>query len=756
MPDGDIGLIEALPASPAPKLRKKLVADLFCGAGGTSEGAKRAFAAAGLTMELVCLNHWDLAIQTHQRNHPEARHFCADVESSKPEEIVPEGYLDLLLASPTCTFHSRARGGKPVHDQQRMDPWHVVRWCTTLRVRRLMIENVPEFVAWGPCDPQTGRPIKSREGEYFRAWIKALRAIGMRVDWRIVNFADHGDATTRQRFILKGRSDGKPPRWAVARYAQASRAGLLGLQPWRSAREIIDWTDKGRCVFDRPVPLRPNTLRRIRIGAARYFGPLAAPYIAALDVELVRSIARWGDKSVKIERGAAAVSDAAQPFMVELRGTGTAQPIDAPIPTLTAQGMHLAMAQPFLVPQFGERPGQAPRTHAVDSPLPTVTGHGAGALAEPFLVPQSSHPAVRSADLPLPTMVTHGKPAVVLAEPEPFLVNRHGESGGARVASVDHPVPTVTTRGAGYVAEASAEPFVLGQHGGAVARPVAQPLPTIATGGAIALVQPAVINLKGWSDARSADDPVPTMTAQVAHLAVVEAVVFPVNQADGRARGIAPVSAPLPTLLTRDSLGLAEPMLMQVDQTGSNGAQVRPVSEPLFTQTTVQAQAMAEPVVLQVAHAGPDGRVLPATEPIPAITGKRGLGMAEPFIQPYYATGVASPVDEPLETVTTKARFGLAEASPEAAAADAGGELAVLAAARRLVMIDGSLHVLKLPFRMLKNRELARAMSFSDGEVEYEFCGTGEQVTKQIGNAVPCRGAAAEISALMDLDEVAA
>ncbi|TSD89085.1 DNA methyltransferase [Mycobacterium sp. KBS0706] len=756
MPDGDFRTDDLLPASAAPKLRKKMVADLFCGAGGTSTGAKKAFQLAGLEMILTCVNHWPIAIETHQRNHPEARHYCTDLESAKPEVLVPEGYLDLLLASPTCTFHSRARGGKPVNDQQRMDPWIIVRWCTTLRVRRLLIENVPEFVDWGPCDLKTGRPIPSRKGEYFRAWLKALRAVGMRMDWRIENCADHGDATTRSRFFAMGRSDGRRIRWPQPSHAPASRAVLLGLKPWRSAREIIDWSDKGRCVFERAVPLRPNTLRRTRIGAERFFGPLAPAYMAALDVEIERSIARWGDKAVKVERGpAAGAAGHAGPCLVELRGTGTAQPVDAPIPSLTSQGTHLALAMPFLVPQFGERPGQAPRTHAIDAPLPTVTSHGAGALAEPFLVPKSSAPPVRPADEPLPTMTNHGKPAVVSAEAQPFLLNRHGENGSDRVASVDEPMPTVTTRGAGYVAESVPEPFVLGQHGGAVARPVAQPLPTIAMDGAIALVEPTLVNLKGGSDARSIDEPTPTITAQVPHLAVAEPVVFPVNQSGGRARGIAPASEPLPTLLTRDSLAVAEPVIVQLDQQGGGGAGVRSAAEPLRTITTVQAQAMAEPVLLQVAHAGQDGRVQPIGEPIPSVTGKRGMGLVEPFVQPYYATGVASPVDEPLETVTTKARFGLAEAAPEAVA-DADAELRRLAAVRRLVLIDGVLHVLKLPFRMLKNPELARATSFSDEETEYEFCGTGEQVTKQIGNAVPVRTARALIGALMDIDEVAA
>lgn len=60
--------------------RKILVVDLLCGAGGSSTGCERALAELGLEMELVCVNHWPTAIDTHQRNHPEARHYRIYVE----------------------------------------------------------------------------------------------------------------------------------------------------------------------------------------------------------------------------------------------------------------------------------------------------------------------------------------------------------------------------------------------------------------------------------------------------------------------------------------------------------------------------------------------------------------------------------------------------------------------------------------------------------------------------------------------------
>jgi DNA (cytosine-5)-methyltransferase 1 len=80
--------------------RRILVADLLCGAGGSSTGCTRALRELGLEMELVCVNHWPVAIETHRKNHPEARHYVQDISAVRPHLVVPEGYLDLLMASP--------------------------------------------------------------------------------------------------------------------------------------------------------------------------------------------------------------------------------------------------------------------------------------------------------------------------------------------------------------------------------------------------------------------------------------------------------------------------------------------------------------------------------------------------------------------------------------------------------------------------------------------------------------------------------
>lgn len=394
-----------LPTVPAVRPRKILVADLFCGAGGSSTGAKRALRDLGYEMDLVCVNHWSTAVDTHTRNHPEARHYCQDVSTVKPHLVVPEGKLDLLMASPTCTFHSRARGGKPISDQQRMDPWHIVAWLTELRVKRLIIENVPEFLRWGPVNPQTHRPVKSREGEYFVRWVETIKSLGFKVDFRVLNCANYGDATTRARFFLIARNDGQPLRWPEATHAKKGKVeGLFdhGLHPWRAAREVIDWSIKGQSIFTRKRPLSPKTLERIYAGAVKFGWP--EPFLVVLRNHMdAQSTAKnngplvvepmiapyygsgSGETCRDIEHPVPTVTTKSRFGLVmpitHTRDTSNrSRSVDEPLPTVTgANRGELA----FIAAQFGERPGQSPRVHDVNAPVPTICAEGRVQLVEP-------------------------------------------------------------------------------------------------------------------------------------------------------------------------------------------------------------------------------------------------------------------------------------------------------------------------------------------------------------------------------------
>jgi len=391
-----------------------LIADLFCGAGGTSSGAVAALTRLGIPHELVCVNHWPVAIETHAANHPEARHHCVDISTARPELIVPEGRLDLLMASPTCTHHSRARAGKPTGDQQRMDPWCIVTWCTSLRVDRICIENVPEFMEWGPVDDSTGKPDPARKGEYYIAWCAALRAIGFDLEVRILNCADYGDATTRRRFFLLGSRVG-PVRWPSPSHAPRDRADSLGLLPWRPAREIIDWSVPSESIFTRKKPLSPNTLKRIAHGLVKYSGASAEPFLIVLRNH---AASRGLDLPLPTVTTSGNHVGLVQPMVLGQHGGSTARPVDQPVPTIATLGAQ-SLIQPFMTPIFGDRTGQQPRVLNIDDPAPTVPGNGAAGLVEPLLAPyygSGSGQTAKPVSEPMDTVTT--KDRFGLIEPD--------------------------------------------------------------------------------------------------------------------------------------------------------------------------------------------------------------------------------------------------------------------------------------------------------------------------------------------------
>lgn len=112
------------------------IADLFCGAGGTSAGAIKAAEECGYDVELTAVNHWNVAVATHLANHPTARHLCTGIDDINPRDLYGQGELDVLWASPECTHHSVARGGKPINEQSRATAWCVVRWAEAIQPRR--------------------------------------------------------------------------------------------------------------------------------------------------------------------------------------------------------------------------------------------------------------------------------------------------------------------------------------------------------------------------------------------------------------------------------------------------------------------------------------------------------------------------------------------------------------------------------------------------------------------------------------------
>ena len=119
------------------------------------------------------------------------------------------------------------------------------------------------------------------EGRGFNLWYREIKASGYSVEMEVLNAADYGAATSRERLIVQAvrKSSGSRIVWPEPTHTR--EPGLLSgsYRPWRSAAEIIDWSIPGESIFDRKKPLCTNTLRRIEAGIRKYWGAWSEPFI---------------------------------------------------------------------------------------------------------------------------------------------------------------------------------------------------------------------------------------------------------------------------------------------------------------------------------------------------------------------------------------------------------------------------------------------------------------------------------------------
>lgn len=418
--------------------------DLFCGAGGLSTGLALACERHDVDVQLVAVNHWGPAIETHKRNHPDAEHYNAKVEAIEPRSVVDDGSeVRLLAGGPQCTHFSTARGGKPVDEQKRASPWHVLDWVAKLQPENVLLENVPEFESWGPV--LDGEP--TRNGQFFEAWIETFRGLGYSVAWRTLNTADYGDPTSRKRLFIVARKD-LQPEWPEPTH---HRDGAGDREPWRPAADIVNWSDRGESIWARDRPLVENTMARIADGIQRHADDALAPFAEVIADLGAEDVAAMQDDLVPIGEVSDAVKQRDEPFLV---GPSGSEPVAADGGTVAGGSADdgrptddRALCVPFLLGQHG---GSVAR--AVDEqPCQTVATRGAIQLIEPetFVLPRNgrarglhSNPAYDPDERPL-HVVTASNHDGHLVTSEPFLVTYNGQSTSE---SVRDPLPTVTTR----------------------------------------------------------------------------------------------------------------------------------------------------------------------------------------------------------------------------------------------------------------------------------------------------------------------
>lgn len=455
-----------------------LIVDLFAGGGGASTGLAWAL---GRDPD-IAINHDAEALAMHRANHPHTRHMQNDITRVLPLEATGGHPVAILHASPDCTHFSKAKGGKPKSQYIRDLAWVVIRWAEDTHPNLITLENVEEFLTWGPLD-KNGQPIKEQAGATFAAWRKRLVRLGYRVEWRLLRACDYGAPTTRRRLFVVARRDKGPIVWPAPTHGNLKSAEVRAgkLLPWRTAAECIDWSIPSQSIFDRKKPLALATQRRIAEGLRRYVLQAAEPFI----------VTYYGAKGERDFRG----QDLGRPLptqttenrfglispVVVTNTTGHAPtPVDMPMPTLTTgnqQMMAGVVVAPILSRQFGQSIGQS-----VDAPHPTITQCNHDALVQAVCLAKHYGGVVgHGIQQPLGTVTSIDHHSLVSA----CLTKYYGKS---ECAAVDAPLHTLTSKE--HMALTSA--CLVKYYGTAKAADVGEPMHTITAKARMGLVEAEV------------------------------------------------------------------------------------------------------------------------------------------------------------------------------------------------------------------------------------------------------------------------
>ncbi|WP_342704226.1 DNA cytosine methyltransferase [Burkholderia arboris] len=473
-------------------LGSELIVDNFAGGGGASTGLERAF---GRPVN-IAINHDPEALAMHAANHPHTKHYCESVFDVDPVAITGNQPVGLVWLSPDCKHFSKAKGGKPVSKKIRGLAWIALRWAATVKPRVIMLENVEEFVTWGPLGAD-GRPCPKNRGRTFRSFVNALARHGYHVEHCELRACDFGAPTIRKRLFLVARRDGLPIAWPTPTHGDPKSAAVRAgkLQPWRTAADCIDWSIPCPSIFERARPLKDATLRRIARGIMKFVVNSAEPFIVPIAHYNGRDSVHAGDEPLRTvtahpKGGSFAVC---VPHVTKFRANSIGSAADAPLHTVTAGGdcarpagaAHAmgVVAATLIQTGYGERPGQAPRVPGLDKPLGTiVAGAAKHAAVTAFLAKHyGGHESPGSAlDASISTITTQDHHHLVTSN----LVKLRGTSRDGQPA--DEPLHTIS---AGGTHHAEVRAFLIKYYGeGGQWQDAREPMHTIPTRDRIGLV----------------------------------------------------------------------------------------------------------------------------------------------------------------------------------------------------------------------------------------------------------------------------
>lgn len=470
-------------------VHNELIVDLFAGGGGMSEGI---FRALGRHPD-IAINHNDDALSMHRVNHPQTRHFVADVFEVDPRGATQGRLVGHLHLSPDCTHHSQAAGGQPRNGKIRALTWVGKRWAGQVKPRTITLENVTQILKWSPliakrCK-QTGRavkldgtvaekgevvprdkqflvPDKKREGKTWRAFKRQLEQLGYVVETKSIMAADLGAHTTRERLYMIARCDGVPITWPQQTHFKKPAKGQ---KKWNGAHECIDFSLPSKSIFEREKPLADATLRRVAKGVKKFVLDNGAPFIVPIahfnGSEPVHDITEPMRTITAFPKGGSLAL--VTPVMIQAgHGEGKSDgvkrwgagfnDIKDPLGTITASGGY-SLATAFLAQYYGDKsPNGEARGQDLNEPLFTQTTENRHALVTAHICTMRKNIDSESIEEPLSTVTTSGAHHALVE----CHLNKSGvEDKALRVAAflmsyygtdcmseLDHPMPTITTK----------------------------------------------------------------------------------------------------------------------------------------------------------------------------------------------------------------------------------------------------------------------------------------------------------------------
>lgn len=350
------------------------VTDMFCGAGGSSQGVRKFSNKVGGGVEVsLAMNHWALAVKTHATNFPEADHDCANISESDPRRY---NSTDILIASPECTNHSLAKGKpktkkqlnmfedqKTSEDRSRATMWDVPRFAEAHGYNIIITENVVDAKRWIMYD----------------AWLKAMDLLGYAYQECYFNSMHfHPTPQSRDRlYVVFWKKKNRKPNLEhnPIAWCEACNKNVLAIQVWKpnclsfgkyrtqyeyrcscsrivepyyyAALNCINFAHKSERIGDRKIPLKPNTMRRVNIGIDTYWNN---PFIIYGGDKKTKNQAdrTYGlDKAIPTQCaqpvGAVKHGVITPPFQIELNRTGTARDLNQPISTQLGAAKHNAI-----------------------------------------------------------------------------------------------------------------------------------------------------------------------------------------------------------------------------------------------------------------------------------------------------------------------------------------------------------------------------------------------------------------------------